>query len=75
MRHNLEAVRCDLEILDQVRGSLNDLFEAVHQLDRVSDGIQRSVMDMRMVPIGPLFTRFKRVIRDITHATARACAW
>ena len=72
MRHDLEAVRCDLEILDQVRGSLNDLFESVHQLDRVSDGIQRSVMEMRMVPIGPLFNRFKRVVRDITHGNGKS---
>ena len=33
-----------------------DLFEAIHQLERVSDGIQQSVMDIRMVPIGPLFS-------------------
>ena len=34
---------------------------------RISDGIQQGVMDMRMVPIGPLFTRFKHVVRDITR--------
>ncbi len=38
---------------------------------RVSDGIQQSVMDTRMVPIGPLFARFKRVVRDITRSTGK----
>ena len=57
--------------LYQTRNLVNDLSEAVHQLDRVSDGIQKSVMDIRMVPIGPLFGRFKRVIRDITRSNGK----
>jgi two-component system chemotaxis sensor kinase CheA len=57
--------------MTKVRGSINNLFEAIHQLDRVADGIQRNVMDTRMVPIGPLFTRFKRVIRDITRSNGK----
>jgi len=54
-----------------VRGSVADLFEAVHHLDRVTDGIHRGVMDTRMVPIGPLFSRFKRVVRDITRSNGK----
>ena len=52
-----------------VAGALTALFETIHQLDRVADGIQQSVMDTRMVPIGPLFARFKRVVRDISRAS------
>lgn len=68
----LEAVRRDVEALHVVRGNVNDLGEAIHQLGRVSDGIQQSVMDTRMVPIGPLFTRFKRVVRDITRVNGKS---
>ena len=50
---------------------VNNLFETIHLLDSVSDGIRQNVMDMRMLPIGPLFTRFHRVIRDITHANGK----
>lgn len=64
---DLEHVQNDVRRLSEMRGAVNELFEAVHQLGRVSDGIQQSVMDTRMVPIGPLFQRFKRVIRDITR--------
>ena len=67
INHDLELVRNDIDQLSQARTIVNDLSEAVHQLERVSDGIQKSVMDTRMVPIGPLFGRFKRVIRDITR--------
>ncbi len=71
IQNDLEAVRREMAAITDVRGSLNDLFEAVHQLDRVTDGIQQSVMDTRMVPIGPLFSRFKRVVRDITRANGK----
>ncbi|NUQ66451.1 MAG: chemotaxis protein CheA, partial [Pirellulales bacterium] len=72
IQRDLEAVRRDLEVLAHVRGAVNDLGEAIHQLDRVTDGIQQSVMDTRMVPIGPLFARFKRVVRDITRANGKS---
>lgn len=68
---DLESVRDAVAQFQLVRGSVSDLLEAVHQLDRVSDGIQKSVMDTRMVPIGPLFGRFRRVVRDITRANGK----
>jgi two-component system chemotaxis sensor kinase CheA len=70
-QHDLEQARLEWERLADVRAAVNQLGEAVHQLDRVADGIQQSVMDTRMVPVGPLFTRFKRVIRDITRGNGK----
>jgi two-component system chemotaxis sensor kinase CheA len=67
LHDDLEALQRDLQQLQQVRGLIGDLHEAVHQLERVSDGIQNTVMDTRMVPIGPLFARFKRAVRDLTR--------
>lgn len=72
LHRELDSVRREVAALATVRGALNELGEAIHQLDRVSDGIQRSVMDTRMVPIGPLFHRFKRVVRDITRASGKS---
>jgi two-component system chemotaxis sensor kinase CheA len=68
---DLERFRHEVQAMAQTRGSINNLFEAIHQLDRVADGIQQNVMDTRMVPIGPLFTRFKRVVRDITRSNGK----
>jgi two-component system chemotaxis sensor kinase CheA len=68
---SLEVIQRHIGQLDGVRTSVNDLAEAMHQLDRVSDGIQKCVMDTRMVPIGPLFGRFKRVIRDISRSNGK----
>ncbi|HEY4231794.1 MAG TPA: Hpt domain-containing protein, partial [Lacipirellulaceae bacterium] len=64
----MEAIERQMRKYDHVRSSIHELLEAVHQLERVSDGIQKCVMDTRMVPVGPLFTRFKRVVRDISRS-------
>ncbi len=71
MRRDFEAIRAEIEQLLKSRPVVNELSEAVHQLGRVTDGIQKSVMDTRMVPVGPLFSRFKRVIRDITRSNGK----
>ncbi|MBL8826713.1 MAG: chemotaxis protein CheA [Planctomycetaceae bacterium] len=71
LQNELERVENMVKQLIKVRGTVNDLSEAVHQLERVSDGLQKSVMNMRMVPVGPLFNRFRRVVRDITRMTSK----
>ncbi len=62
-------------IMEQFRDDPSDryreLFEAVHHLDRISDSIRRGVMDVRMVPIGPLLQRYHRVVRDLTRASGK----
>ena len=50
---------------EESRRNLNQLDEAIDQLSRVSDSLQRGVLGTRMVPVGPLFNRFRRVIRDL----------
>jgi two-component system chemotaxis sensor kinase CheA len=67
MRDDLDSLQRDMAQLTRIRAAVASLADAVHQLDRVSDGIQSTVMDTRMVPIGPLFSRFKRVIRDLSR--------
>ncbi|MDX1964936.1 MAG: chemotaxis protein CheA [Pirellulales bacterium] len=71
IRKDLEIVSGDIAKLCQARTLVNGFSDALHQLDRVSDGIQKSVMNTRMVPIGPLFGRYKRVIRDITRGNGK----
>jgi two-component system chemotaxis sensor kinase CheA len=71
IQQELETLEVFCTQLFDVRSTVNNLNDAVHQLNRISDGLQKSVMDTRMVPIGPLFSRFKRVIRDITRSNGR----
>lgn len=44
----------------------NDLSETTSSLEKVSSDIQAGVMQTRMVPIEGVFTRFKRIVRDIS---------
>lgn len=68
---DLQALHEELSSLLEIRTAVNQLSEAIHQFDRITDDIQRSVMQTRMVPIGPLFQRFKRVVRDVTRANGK----
>lgn len=65
LKENFRAIEDELDIIRQGRERLGAMAEAIHHLARVSDGIQRGVLETRMVPIGPLFDRFQRVIRDL----------
>jgi len=49
IKNHLEPVRREVQTLAEARDSIRGLSEAIHQLGRVSDGIQQSVMDKRMI--------------------------
>ncbi len=49
------------------RQHFTELTAAIDQLTRVSNSLQQGVLNTRMVPVGPLFNRFKRSIRDIAQ--------
>ncbi|MGQ9605682.1 MAG: Hpt domain-containing protein [Thermogutta sp.] len=71
IQKDLEILSEEMSALSEIRAAVNQLSEAIHQFDRITDDIQRSVMQTRMVPIGPLFQRFKRVVRDVTRANGK----
>jgi two-component system, chemotaxis family, sensor kinase CheA len=66
LRDNFRAIQDELHVIHEAREQLKSLSETIHSLGRVSDGLQKGVLDTRMVPIGPLFERFRRVIRDLS---------
>lgn len=71
LRRAFDPVRGLAHRVHDLRTSMHDFDEALHALNRVSDGIQRQIMGTRMVPIGPTFNRFKRVVRDIAKASGK----
>lgn len=46
---------------------LQELSEAIEQMDRVTTDLQGVVMKLRMVPVGQVFNRFPRMVRDLSH--------
>jgi two-component system, chemotaxis family, sensor kinase CheA len=71
LRDNFRAIQDELDVIRDAREQLKSLSETIHSLGRVSDGLQKGVLDTRMVPIGPLFERFRRVIRDLSLASGK----
>ena len=71
LREQFRGIERELERVGEAREHLKSLSETVHGLGRVSDGLQKGVLDTRMVPIGPLFERFRRVIRDLAMASGK----
>ncbi|MEI7462561.1 MAG: chemotaxis protein CheA, partial [Pirellula sp.] len=66
LQMGINTLQQQLQVLEHGRRSFLQLNEAIDQFSRVSDGLQRGVLDTRMVPVGPLFNRFKRTVRDIS---------
>lgn len=71
LNDSVRIVRGLVQRVHELRTSMFDFDEALHSLTRVSDAIQKGIMGTRMVSIGPLFTRFRRVVRDICKSSGK----
>lgn len=67
LNDRLDSFEAELETWNSNRQTFSELIASVDQLTRVSNSLQRGVLNTRMVPVGPLFNRFKRSIRDIAN--------
>jgi len=55
------------ESLNAVFSMIENYGENIQKLNRISSSLQENVMNMRMVPIQMVFSRFPRLIRDISN--------
>ncbi len=55
--------------LQQIAGENSDpgLKTVTEELERLSSGLRDTAMGIRMVPIGSLFSRFRRLVHDLSH--------
>lgn len=67
LRDHLDRFKEHLHAWNASRQTFGELATAIDQLTRVSNNLQHGVLETRMVPVGPLFNRFKRSIRDIAQ--------
>jgi two-component system chemotaxis sensor kinase CheA len=61
----IEVLKHETHTWNEGRNTFTDLVAAVDQLTRVSKSLQQVVLSTRMVPVGPLFSRFRRSVRDM----------
>lgn len=60
----LVILRSRLERLASAHGDM-ELTETVNELQRISADLQYEVLQTRMVPVGNIFNRFPRMVRDL----------
>ena len=61
----------DKSSVQEIQAELDD---AANELERISDMMQSSMMLVRMVPIGTIFSRFPRMIRDLANVLQKNVA-
>lgn len=68
-RTRLVQIGLDLKEAHRMDGLVNNLNETNVYLGRLMNDLQESVMRLRMVPIGTVFSRFPRLVRDLARKT------
>jgi len=56
-----------LKMVDQFDQNVESLHSAVEHFKLIASNLQESVMKMRLIPIGQVFNRFPRLVRDISR--------
>jgi two-component system chemotaxis sensor kinase CheA len=70
-RTRLVKIGNDLQVKYQGDGLINSLNETNIYLGRLMSDLQESVMRLRMVPIGTVFSRYPRLVRDFCRKTGK----
>jgi two-component system chemotaxis sensor kinase CheA len=60
------------QTLSGAGGQKSESLEAQAQLERLSIELQEQILKVRMVPVGPIFRQFLRMIRDLAQAVGKA---
>ncbi|MCC9607522.1 chemotaxis protein CheW [Blastopirellula sp. JC732] len=69
-----ELVLCRNQVMQAISGKQDSGLEAVASgLDQVTSELQDAVMQTRMQPIGQVFNRFIRVVRDLGAKLGKEC--
>lgn len=68
-RTRLVQIGMELKNAYEMDPQVNNLVETNAYLGRLMNDLQESVMRLRMVPIGTVFSRFPRLVRDLARKT------
>lgn len=65
-RNRLAQITNKAVLSGDLKSILSELVETTNQMDLITSEIQTSVMKMRMVPIGRLFQKAPKIVRDLS---------
>jgi len=67
-----ELVIAEARLKQLVGASHDPLIKAIaEEIERLANGLRDTTMGIRMLPIGSLFSRFRRLVRDLSNETAK----
>ena len=66
-RNHLHQLRSQIAAEASSNGNVDQLFETVTHLGRITDQLQEEVMSIRMLPIGSVFNKFPRMVHDMSR--------
>lgn len=70
-RNHLYQLRAYFEQEKRGNSSVDRLAETVTHLGRITDQLQEEVMSIRMLPVGSVFHKFPRMVRDMAQKTGK----
>lgn len=70
-RNHLQQIRTRLEADSRLNGEIENLSESVTHLGRITDQLQEEVMRIRMLPVGSVFNKFPRMVRDMAQKVGK----
>jgi len=70
-RNHLYQLRAYFEQEKRGNGAVDRLAETVTHLGRITDQLQEEVMSIRMLPVGSVFHKFPRMVRDMAQKTGK----
>lgn len=56
---------------ENVSNIVQDLTETTYAMARISDDLQDTIMKVRMVPVSSVFSRFPRLVRDLSRKSGK----
>ena len=71
VRDDVANIASDFKHLAGLQQRAAELLKAVRRLEGIAGCIRQTVLDARLVPVGPLFNRFQRVVRDVTRLNGK----
>ncbi len=66
-RNHLLQIRSHMAHEKRQNGSFERLSETITHLGRITDQLQEEVMRIRMLPVGSVFSKFPRMVRDLAQ--------
>jgi two-component system chemotaxis sensor kinase CheA len=70
-RNHLHQLRGQIVAETSLNGHSEQLFETITHLGRITDQLQEEVMSIRMLPLGSVFSKFPRMVYDMSKKVGK----